>query len=74
MRSLSAIPLIITLLVFGPVAAAADTLFGKVVRVVDGDTIVVAAEDTRHRVRLAAIDSPENNQALRGDLWVILRS
>jgi endonuclease YncB( thermonuclease family) len=62
MRSLSAIPLIITLLVLGPVAAAADTLFGKVVRIVDGDTIVVESEDTRYRLRLAAIDSPEKDQ------------
>jgi endonuclease YncB( thermonuclease family) len=32
------------------------------VRIVDGDTIVIEAGDTRHRVRLAAIDAPEKKQ------------
>lgn len=35
---------------------------GRVVRVVDGDTIVLEAGTERHRVRLAGIDAPEKNQ------------
>ena len=44
-------------------ACLADTLEGKVVRVVDGDTLVVLDSDnTQHRVRLAGIDTPERGQ------------
>ena len=35
---------------------------GDVVRIVDGDTIVIEAEGARHKVRLAGIDAPERNQ------------
>lgn len=43
--------------------AAAATLTGEVVAVLDGDTITVLdAERTQHRVRLAGIDSPETGQ------------
>ena len=38
----------------------ADTLEGKVVRIVDGETLVVLdSNNTQHRVRLAGIDTPE---------------
>ena len=42
----------------------ADTLLGKVINVVDGDTITVL-DDTniQHKIRLAGIDAPENRQA-----------
>jgi hypothetical protein len=44
-------------------AAGAESLTGKVVRVVDGDTIVVlGAQKTQHRVRLGGIDAPERGQ------------
>ena len=56
-NSLLVFLLILTL----PIAQAAQ-LPGRVVRVVDGDTIVLEAEDDRHRVRLAGIDAPERNQ------------
>jgi endonuclease YncB( thermonuclease family) len=43
--------------------AFADTLTGKVVRVVDGDTIyVLDASRSQHKIRLAGIDAPERNQ------------
>jgi len=44
--------------------AAADTLSGRVVRVVDGDTLVllVSGHD-QERIRLAGIDCPERGQA-----------
>ena len=34
----------------------------QVVRIVDGDTIVLKVADAQHRVRLAGIDAPEKNQ------------
>jgi endonuclease YncB( thermonuclease family) len=45
------------------VDAAAATLEGRVVRVVDGDTVAVLdAARTQHKVRLATIDAPESGQ------------
>ncbi len=44
--------------------AQADTLTGRVVRVTDGDTIVVLdASKTQHKIRLQGIDAPERHQA-----------
>jgi endonuclease YncB( thermonuclease family) len=60
----------------------ADTLAGKVVRILDGDTVEVLDVQKRiHRVRLAGIDAPESKQpfgtkakqqlsALVGGEWV----
>lgn len=43
--------------------ASADTLSGRVVRVVDGDTLVLLlASQQQERVRLAGIDCPERGQ------------
>ncbi len=44
--------------------ASADTLTGKVGRVVDGDTVyVLDANYKDHKIRLAGIDAPERRQA-----------
>jgi endonuclease YncB( thermonuclease family) len=43
-------------------AVEVQSLSGKVVRVVDGDTVVLEAEGERYRVRLGAIDAPERDQ------------
>ena len=43
-------------------AADPHHLAGQVVRIVDGDTIVLKVADAQHRVRLAGIDAPEKNQ------------
>ncbi|QID19375.1 thermonuclease family protein [Nitrogeniibacter mangrovi] len=44
--------------------AWADSYEARVVRVTDGDTIVVLDDkQTQHRIRLAAIDAPERKQA-----------
>ncbi len=52
------------LLVFLSLAAFADTLTGKVGRVVDGDTLyVLDANYKDHKIRLAGIDAPERKQA-----------
>ena len=51
------------LLLILPVAHA-ETLMGRVVRVTDGDTIVVLdADKTQHKIRLQGIDAPERRQA-----------
>ena len=44
--------------------AQAGTLLGRVVRVSDGDTIVVLdAGNAQHKIRLTGIDAPERGQA-----------
>jgi endonuclease YncB( thermonuclease family) len=46
------------------VGAAADTLSGRVVRVVDGDALVLLLPgNVQERIRLAGIDCPERRQA-----------
>lgn len=42
--------------------ASADQIIGNVVRVVDGDTIVIDSGTVRDKVRLAGIDAPERDQ------------
>jgi endonuclease YncB( thermonuclease family) len=58
-----AVTLLSTLL---SVSAVADTLFGKVVGISDGDTITVLITSDEHKrpikVRLAEIDAPEKKQ------------
>ena len=58
---------LLALLVGIPVATscyAADPyrLPGRVVRVVDGDTIVLEVAGAQHRINLAGIEAPENIQ------------
>ena len=44
--------------------AQAETLTGRVVRVTDGDTIVVLdSSKVQHKIRLTGIDAPERGQA-----------
>ena len=51
-------------LAFLSLTASADTLTGKVGRVVDGDTLyVLDANYKDHKIRLAGIDAPERRQA-----------
>ncbi len=51
-------------LVFLSLAASADTLTGKVVKITDGDTLyVLDANYEQHKIRLAGIDAPERKQA-----------
>ncbi len=50
-------------LVFLSLAALADTLTGKVVKITDGDTLyVLDANYKDHKIRLAGIDAPERRQ------------
>ena len=40
--------------------AAAETVYqGKVVRIVDGDTLVLLVVEKQHKIRLSDIDTPE---------------
>jgi endonuclease YncB( thermonuclease family) len=50
------------LLLLLPLSAHAETLFGKVVGVTDGDTITVLVAERPVKVRLAEIDTPERGQ------------
>jgi endonuclease YncB( thermonuclease family) len=53
--------LVLTLPISPP--AHADTLFGTVVRILDGDTVeVLDVRKDLHRIRLAGIDAPESKQ------------
>ncbi len=50
-------------LLFLSLAASADTLTGKVVKVADGDSITVLDNtNTQHPIRLQGIDAPEKGQ------------
>ncbi len=50
-------------LAFLSLAAFADFLTGKVVKITDGDTLyVLDANYQQHKIRLAGIDAPERNQ------------
>lgn len=64
MRAVAAFTLACLLGSVVTIAAASDMqhLPGQVVRVVDGDTLVLEVSGGRHRVRLAGIDAPERNQ------------
>ena len=51
-------------LLFTHCLVQADTLTGRVVRVSDGDTIVILdAGSAQHKIRLTGIDAPERGQA-----------
>ena len=54
---------ILVLLFLFPILISAQTLKGKVVRVSDGDTVVLLDSDnTQQKIRLNGIDAPENGQ------------
>lgn len=47
-----------------PIVLGADFLFGKVVKVADGDTVTVLTQDMRQvKIRLYGVDCPEKKQA-----------
>jgi endonuclease YncB( thermonuclease family) len=57
------ITLLVALLITHCVVQA-DTLTGRVVRVTDGDTIVILdSANAQHKIRLQGIDAPERKQA-----------
>lgn len=60
--SARAVVLAVTLLLLAAVASAAD-LSGRVVGITDGDTLTLLTDQREQvRVRLAAIDTPEDGQ------------
>lgn len=53
----------ILILLLVTASASAEMMTGKVVRIVDGDTVVFLDQgNVQHRVRLAGIDTPERGQ------------
>ena len=51
------------LLLLLPLASWSQELTGRMVRVIDGDTLVVLdGSNTQHAIRLAGIDCPEHEQ------------
>ena len=51
------------LILLYPCGVTAETLTGKVVRITDGDTLVILdATQTQHKIRWAGIDAPESRQ------------
>jgi micrococcal nuclease len=53
--------LFVLMFVFWPILSAADPIAGKIIRIKDGDTVVVLRADmTEVTVRLSAIDAPES--------------
>ena len=40
----------------------ADVVVGKVVKVVDGDTLTILSNNRQYKVRLVEIDAPERSQ------------
>ena len=55
--------LLVILLFLVTWSACAETLTGKVVRVADGDTLTLLANERQVRIRLIEIDAPESKQA-----------
>ncbi|MDH3669563.1 MAG: thermonuclease family protein [Gammaproteobacteria bacterium] len=56
--------IVLFFLLFLSLAAFANTLTGKVVKITDGDTLyVLDANYKQHKIRLAGIDAPERKQA-----------
>ena len=54
------LPLLLFLVIF---PAPAETVYqGKVVRIVDGDTLVLLVDEKQHKIRLSDIDTPERKQ------------
>ncbi len=48
------------LILLFPCGVTAETLTGKVVRITDGDTLVILdATQTQHKIRLAGTDAPD---------------
>lgn len=54
---------ILALLLLFPILLSAHTLKGKIIRVSDGDTVILLDSDNaQHKIRLHGIDAPENGQ------------
>jgi endonuclease YncB( thermonuclease family) len=59
-RRTGPVRLLFAALLLLPLSVGAETLVGRVVRVVDGDTVyVLDTAKTQHKIRLGGIDGPE---------------
>ena len=62
-------------LVFLSLAASADSLTGKVVKITDGDTLYILDANYKElKIRLAGIDAPERKQAYGLSVWSARRT
>ena len=50
------------LIIFWTFSASAEVLYGRVVDIIDGDTLDLLVGRNEHRIRLAEIDTPEKGQ------------
>jgi micrococcal nuclease len=56
--------LLVLILLLLPSIAFSETITGKVIKVVDGDTITILTPNKEHiKIRLSAVDTPEGGQA-----------
>lgn len=56
--------MVVALYLLAPAAGWGAELYGRVVRIVDGDTVSVLENDSvQHKVRVAGIDAPERAQS-----------
>ena len=54
------LPLLLLLIIF---SASSETVHqGKIVRIVDGDTLVLLVDEKQHKIRLSDLDTPEKKQ------------
>jgi len=54
---------LLVLTIFLSIPTQAETMIGRVVRIVDGDTVVFLDQtNAKHKIRLAGIDTPERSQ------------
>jgi len=61
--SLRQIALVLALLLLPVAALASSSIYGKVVKVADGDTLTILVDDrSQEKIRLAQIDAPERSQ------------
>jgi endonuclease YncB( thermonuclease family) len=61
-RLLSALVLVGCLAIVGSAGAEKTTLRGRVVKVIDGDSIVLESQGEKSSIRLSEIDAPERDQ------------
>ena len=59
----------IALLAFWVSSSCAELLAGKVINVLDGDTLILLTDGVAQRVRILGIDAPEKGQAFAERSW-----
>ena len=60
---------VVALVAFWVSSSCAESLAGKVINIVDGDTVIVLTDGVAQRVRILGIDAPEKGQEFAGRSW-----